>query len=107
MDDDYMKRGYLLPEGCRDLIDVLKSKVQHKQKPPPRAPKPLPPIVGEMSVAEQMTVGELAALLKQKPFKIIADLMEIGVFVNVHGRLHFDIVAKVVRRYGYTAKKAV
>src|SRR5258707_774479 len=25
MNDDYSKRGYLLPKGCKDLIDVLKS----------------------------------------------------------------------------------
>ena len=23
MDHDFMKRGYLLPEGCKDLIDIL------------------------------------------------------------------------------------
>lgn len=25
MDYDYSKRGYLLPEGCKDLIDVIQS----------------------------------------------------------------------------------
>ncbi len=24
MDDEYKKRGYLLPEGCKDLVDVLR-----------------------------------------------------------------------------------
>src|SRR6266403_1313852 len=28
MEHDFMKRGYLLPEGCKDLIDVLKSKLR-------------------------------------------------------------------------------
>jgi HSP20 family molecular chaperone IbpA len=26
MDFDYSKRGYLLPEGCKDLIDVIEQK---------------------------------------------------------------------------------
>ena len=26
MDFDYNKRGYLLPEGCKDLIDVIEQK---------------------------------------------------------------------------------
>ena len=26
MDYDYSKRGYLLPEGCKDLIDVIQPK---------------------------------------------------------------------------------
>jgi hypothetical protein len=33
MEHDFMKRGYLLPEGCKDLIDVLK-----KSKQPPQHP---------------------------------------------------------------------
>ena len=57
MDCDYTKRSYLLPEGCKDLIDVLKLK--HKQKfapylfakppmywkktKPGKQPAPLPP----------------------------------------------------------------
>jgi hypothetical protein len=42
---DPKKRGYLLPPGCKDLIDVLQGKAS---KPPPRpvsqkaAPKPAP-----------------------------------------------------------------
>ncbi|MGA9779278.1 MAG: hypothetical protein WBS33_13490 [Verrucomicrobiia bacterium] len=28
-----MKRGYLLPEGCKDLIDVLKKSKQPSQHP--------------------------------------------------------------------------
>jgi hypothetical protein len=30
MDCDYTKRSYLLPEGCKDLIDVLKLKQKQK-----------------------------------------------------------------------------
>ena len=57
MDCDYTKRSYLLPEGCKDLIDVLKLKQKQKFAPflfpklpkywkkvkPGKQPAPLPP----------------------------------------------------------------
>jgi hypothetical protein len=104
MDHDYKKRDYLLPEGGKDLIDVLRLNVQPVQEQP-SALRSLPPIIGEMTVADKMTVADLATLLKQKPFKIIADLMELGVFANVHETIVFEAIAQVVRRYGYAAKK--
>ncbi len=107
MENEYMKRGYLLPEGCKDLIDVSKSKAQHKPMPTkPSPPTPLPPITGEMIVSAQMTVSELATARTQKPFKIIADLMELGIFVTVKHQLDFNTITRVVRKYGFTAKKA-
>jgi hypothetical protein len=33
MAEDFMKRGYLLPKGCKDLIDVLQ-KAKQPSKPP-------------------------------------------------------------------------
>jgi hypothetical protein len=100
MEDDYMKRGYLLPAGCKDLIDVLRLEVQHKPK------TPLALIIGELTVAEPVPVGQLAAVLGQKPSRIIADLMELGVFATAQQLIPFDIIAQVARSYGYTAKKA-
>src|SRR5215475_9741818 len=94
---DYTKRHYLLPKGCKDLIDVINL---HKAKPPfpwhttkslqteletslEDASSLLPPITGEILVSQPITVGELAKLLSQKPFMIIADLMMLGVFATV------------------------
>jgi hypothetical protein len=107
MENEFMKRGYLLPKGCKDLSDVLKSKVEPGAYTPKRlAPAPLPPITGVMSVPSCMTVRELAETLSQKPYQIIADLMEIGVFVQVSQKIEFDVISRVVRKYGYLAKKA-
>ena len=100
-----MKRGYLLPEGCKDLIDAFKPKVQNRPPPQP-SPQTPPPIVGEMIIPEWMTVNELAAALKQKPVRIVADLLEVGVFATVKHQLDFDTISKVVRKYGFTAKRA-
>jgi hypothetical protein len=107
VDYEYKKRSYLLPEGCKDLIDVLKPKARLAPIKPPAPPASLPSLVGEITVAERMTVRQLAALLKQKPFQIVADLLEFRVMASVEQSVSFDIVALVARKHGYLAKKAV
>ena len=110
MNYDYTKRDYLLPEGCKDLIDAWKLEAQKKALEQQRTSKPvlppLPPIVGEVVIPAHTTVQQLASILSQKPFRIIVDLMEIGVFANVNQELDFDTISKVARRHGYTAKNA-
>src|ERR1043165_8243604 len=95
MNPDYSKRDYLLQTGCKDLIDVINLQAQRqtqtlwlanpsKEPPPIKNPsKELSPITKEVLVSEKTTVGELAALLGQKPFTIIADLLELGVFASI------------------------
>jgi len=54
---------------------------------PAAAPQPkfVAPTTGEVIIIKPpIVVRELALQLKQKPFKIIADLMELGVFANVN-----------------------
>ena len=46
-------------------------------------------------------VRELAEQLKQKPFKIIADLMELGVFANVNQGIEEPVAQKVCAKYGF------
>jgi len=120
MEHDYMKRGYLLPEGCKDLGDVLKRKQERPQDLLQKLPqqfaqlpkghgtmlKPLPPIKGELVLPPQTSVAQLAALLNQKPFRIVADLMEIGVFANANQVMGFGAISRVARKYGLIAKKA-
>jgi Translation initiation factor IF-2, N-terminal region len=105
MNHDYKKRDYLLPKGCKDLIDVLKPKLQAAHQPWSVSKSPRP-IIGEMIVTEQVTVRDLAAFVNRKPFEIIADLMELNVFVSVDKNIAFEVAAEVVRKYGYIAKKA-
>src|SRR5882762_8851013 len=97
MGPDFNKRDYLLPKGCKDLIDVLKTEKN--------LDRGCPPVTNELLVPEEMTVREVAQLLKQHPFKIIADLMEHGWFANVGHPLDFQTIAKILRKYGYEAKR--
>ena len=108
MDYDYKKRDCQLPEGCKDLMDVLKLKDQSMPQSLQQvvAPLPLPPVIGEITIGEPMTVYDLSMALKQKPFQIIADVMMLGIFVNVHQRIKFEIISSVARKYGFIVKKA-
>ena len=48
-----------------------------------------------------IVVRELAEQLKQKPFKIIADLMEAGVFANVNQAIDEKVAVQVCAKYGF------
>src|SRR5688572_28299657 len=98
---DYSKRDYLLPAGCKDLIDVLKLKQQKEDAQPRGAGEPLGanqpgpfiwkstkwPITGEVVISEPISVQALAVLLGKRPFRLIADLMEFNIFANVNQNL--------------------
>jgi Translation initiation factor IF-2, N-terminal region len=125
MEHDYMGRGYLLPEGCKDLIDVLERKQERthyllptlptqfaqsskgygKLIKPRKHPAPLPPIKGEVFIPARTTVSQLASLLGQKPILIVADLMQMGVFASVWQLLGFETISIVARKYGFIARK--
>jgi len=57
MKSDYSKRDYLLPNGCKDLIDTL-----------------------YVQISQEPTVAQLAVLLNQRPVKLVADLFSILAF---------------------------
>ena len=143
-----MARGYLLPSGCKDLIDVLnlkrsqpaslslthmidfsklKTKLSPQQfnqlfkalqnlkpqflkfdpaKPISKPSTSLPPIVGQIVIPPETSVSQLAALLGQKPFQIVADVLELGFFVAFKDPLSFEIISSVARKHGFLAIKA-
>jgi hypothetical protein len=137
---DYNKRSYLLPPGCKDLIDLLRLEEQKKGSPiqlpmlpglkggeifiagaqeifgpwklkKKKAKEPdVAPIdaktSNEVVIPDSIVVLELAKIAGQKPFKIIADLMEIGIFANVKQRIAFEAASRVLKKYGILAKKA-
>jgi hypothetical protein len=130
---DYNKRSYLLPPGCKDLIDLLRLE-QKKQasiqlpflqsadmfagteqifgawklkKKKPKQPQPDSleiPKVTEVTIPDEILLTDLAKITGQKPFKIIADLMEIGVFANTQQLVGFKAASRVLKKYGIVAK---
>ena len=78
----------------------------HKEERKAPAPAPPPkfvvPVSAEVIVVKPpIVVRELAAQLKQKPFKIIADLMELGVFANVNQAIEEKIAQQLCAKYGF------
>lgn len=67
----------------------------------PAAPKfALPADAQVIVIKPPIVVRELAEALKQKPFKIIADLMESGVFANVNQAIDEKVAIQVCAKYG-------
>ncbi len=61
----------------------------------------LPDNAQVISIKPPIVVRELAEQLKQKPFKIIADLMESGVFANVNQAIDEVVAQKICAKYGF------
>ncbi len=67
----------------------------------PAAPRfALPADAQVITIKPPIVVRELAEALKQKPFKIIADLMEAGVFANVNQAIDEKVAIQVCAKYG-------
>jgi len=127
------KPRFLLPDGCKDLIDALR--LREKPEPPPEPPAPLakaasvdssPPLVGEVlppgvvglaagspknlpasvTLSDPVTVRELAAALHLQPFHVIGSLMELNIFASVGSPLPFGTAAELCARFGVVASKA-
>src|SRR5262245_50587082 len=140
---DYNKRSYLLPPGCKDLIDLLRLeeqkkrpsielpmlqglpglqggeifiadtqemlgawKLKKKKSKEPQVDSSGVPSTREVVIPDEILVRELAKIAAQKPFKIIADLMEIGIFQNVTQKIGFETASRILKKYGIIAKKA-
>ena len=79
---------------------------QQFREPPkpaaPAAPKFIAPSGGEIIIIKPpIVVRELAERLKQKPFKIIADLMGLNVFATVNQTIDEKIAAQLCAKYGF------
>jgi translation initiation factor IF-2 len=68
----------------------------------PQSPKiALPADAEVITIKPPILVRALAEALKQKPFKIIADLMELGVFANVNQAIDEKITQRLCAKYGF------
>ncbi|MBI2925367.1 MAG: translation initiation factor IF-2, partial [Verrucomicrobia bacterium] len=60
-----------------------------------------PPTAGVISIKPPIVVRDLAEQLKRKPFQLIADLMELGVFANVNQAIDETIAVRLCGKYGF------
>ena len=69
---------------------------------PGAAPKVVLPADAQViSIKPPIVVRDLAEQLKQKPFKIIADLMEAGVFASVNQAIDDKVAQRICAKYGF------
>ncbi len=79
---------------------------QPQQRPaaPAAPPKPTGPVLPSNAPVIMMkapvVVRELAEQLKRKPFQLIADLMEQGVFANVNQAIEEDVAKRLCAKHG-------
>jgi translation initiation factor IF-2 len=63
---------------------------------------PAAPLTGELiTMKTPVIVRQLAELLKRKPFQLIADLMELGVFANVNQSIDETVAQRLCAKHGY------
>ncbi len=74
---------------------------------PVEKPAPAPAASGEkvINVKAPVSVAELAAQMNLKPFKLIAELMPMGVFANPDTALDNDQVAALCEKHGYAYER--
>jgi translation initiation factor IF-2 len=61
----------------------------------------LPADAAVITIKPPIVVRDLAEQLKQKPFKIIADLMEAGVFASVNQAIDEKVAQRICAKYGF------
>jgi hypothetical protein len=113
------KSRYLLPDGCKDLMDLIRLqesqgdvKAMHGTASTPGSfdifqsffPDPTP---GSARVAlpDPVAIQDLATALHLRPFEVIATLMAFNVFASVNQRIDFGTAAALCAHYGVTARK--
>ena len=91
--------------GDRPPVSSAPQRPAAKTAPPPpvlTAPKFVPPTTGEViTLKPPVVVRDLAEQLKRKPFQLIADLMELGVFANVNQAIDETTAQKLCAKYGF------
>lgn len=69
---------------------------------PTAEPAFVPPTTGELiTMKPPIVVRQLADLLKRKPFQLIADLMEVGVFANVNQAIEENVAQRICAKHGF------
>jgi translation initiation factor IF-2 len=88
--------------GGRDGRQSAPQQREQSKPAAPQAPKFVAPTTGELIIIKPpIVVRELATQLKQKPFKVIADLMGLGVFATVNQAIDEKIAQQLCAKYGF------
>jgi translation initiation factor IF-2 len=105
-----MRRGPGAPAAPSGPLSPGQRPVAKPGSWPPR-PAPAPakpaekfqaPATGQLiTLKPPIIVRDLAEQLKRKPFQLIADLMEVGVFANVNQSIDEDVAQRICAKYNF------
>ena len=56
-------------------------------------------------VPDYLEVKELAELLGLRPFKVVADVLELGIFKHADELIDFSTAATIAKKHGYVAER--
>jgi hypothetical protein len=106
------KPRFLLPDGCKDLIDALRLQQQQPEEaelpepgistPADDTPQPLP---ASVALPDPVIVRDLAFALHLKPFQVVGSLMQFNVFASLNTALDFNTASTLCSHYGVAATK--
>jgi len=58
-----------------------------------------------IQIPDPIAVGDLAEALGQRPFRVVADLMELGQMKFAGDPVDFETASKVAKKYGFETKR--
>jgi hypothetical protein len=87
MHTDYTKRAPTLPIGCHDILDAIKASEaaanmhHHELRAKARTPR------------------QLAQAFSRKPYRVLHDLMEMGIHAGIDDQLETSVLSRVLVLY--------
>jgi len=100
--EDNRERGYLLPPGCKDLLDVIKL-----PKAPEPGSAPYPPITRKITLPNVVAVRFLVETSGQDVETIVALMHKLRIIVDVNRSVDFGTAQKILRHFGIWAERGV
>jgi hypothetical protein len=102
------KPRYLLPDGCKDLIDALRLERGSELSADSIAASPAAePMPASISIPDPVLVRDLAAALHLKPHEVIRMLMQHNIFANQHSEIEFSKVLSICAKLGVVAHQII
>ncbi|MFI3242797.1 MAG: translation initiation factor IF-2 [Akkermansia sp.] len=85
-------------------VEAPKPVVEKKPEPAP-APAPAPVVDKSVQIKAPISVADLSVIMGIKPFKIIADLLPMGVFANPASVLDAEQLAAICEKHGFAYER--
>lgn len=92
----------------QNILETQPASVGGPPRPPKKTARDLAddsPQEPHIDIPDPVAVGDLASALRKKPFKIVADIMRFGVFVNADETVDFETASRVAWKHGFYARR--